>query len=191
MTDHGLAVQWKVFQAKISWKAYEQIFKSVLLYRRQNMNNNYISELFFRFVSNESKTADRQTETAHEKPRDTFQEGRWTSPGLEWTPPSNRKRSSGHDMSWDLVHFLSDSRAVQVSWFKGCFLSQEIVSCSRVYCHKAHSPGGSCFGSMNHRLASQTQAHDLFMPCHSRNDKHMSHTWFLGWVFNWGGAVNP
>lgn len=107
MTDHGLAVQRKVFQAKISWKAYEQIFKSVLLYRRQNMNNNYISELFFRFVSNESKMADRQTETAHEKPRDTFQEGRWTSPGLEWTPPSNRKRSSGHDMSWGRLCLIS------------------------------------------------------------------------------------
>ena len=107
MTDHGLAVQWRILQAKISWKAYEQIFKSVLLYRRQNINNNYISELILRFVSNESKTVNRQTETAHEKPRDTFQEGCWTSPGLEWTSPSNRKRSPGHDMSCGWLCLIS------------------------------------------------------------------------------------
>ena len=106
MTDHGLAVQWRIFYAKISWKAYEQIFKSGLLYRRQNISNNYFSELFFRFVSNESKTVDRQTETAHEKPRDTFQ-GCWTSPGLEWTSPSNRKRSPGHDMSCGWLCLIS------------------------------------------------------------------------------------
>lgn len=35
-------------------------------------------------------------------------------------------------------------RAVQVSWFKGCSLRQEIVSCSEVYCNKVHSPGGMC-----------------------------------------------
>lgn len=39
---------------------------------------------------------------------------------------------------------VSGCRAVQVSWFKGCSLRQEIVSCSEVYCNKVHSPGGMC-----------------------------------------------
>lgn len=39
---------------------------------------------------------------------------------------------------------LSGYRAVQVSWFKGCSLRQEIVSCSEVYCNKVHSPRGMC-----------------------------------------------
>lgn len=39
---------------------------------------------------------------------------------------------------------LSGCRAVQVSWFKGCSLRQEIVSCSEVYCNKVHSPRGMC-----------------------------------------------
>ena len=48
----------------------------------------------------------------------------------------------GTVVDWDLLYFLSDSRAVQVSWFKSCLLSQEIVSCSEVYCNKVHSPRG-------------------------------------------------
>lgn len=76
-----------------------------------------------------------------------------------------------------------------MSGFKGCFLSQEIVSCSEVHCNKVHSPKGATASSMNHfagwlNQPKAIQAHDLCVLYHSRNGKYVSHTWFLGWVFN-------
>lgn len=96
--------------------------------------------------------------------------------------------------------FCKSCRAVQVSWFKGCSLRQEIVSCSEVYCNKVHSPGGMCCWAHEslYGLAVLTSAlwfiHAIPQQEWQKCERRMvfpASPFPTRWAFNWEAAINP
>lgn len=106
-----------------------------------------------------------------------------------------RRGSSGAQ-----THCSVSCRAVQVSWFKGCSLRQEIVSCSEVYCNKVYSPGGMCCWAHEslYGLAVLTSApwfiHAIPQQEWQKCKRHMvfpASPFPTRWAWNWEAAINP